>query len=212
MFSQLSSGSRAALSACLCFLLFSGCAAATPPQLTIGAAASLKNAFEALQTDFEQTHGLKLEFTFAASGLLRLQIEQGAPFDVYASANTADMQRLLSAGKIAPAQSFARNRLLLVSGQSRDCRWSSIASQHLALGNPETVPAGVYAREVLQNLGQWSALAPALIYTEHVRQVVTYLEQGAVDYGIVYQSDLQAFPELVTCQIFDETLHAPIEL
>lgn len=196
-----------------CLLTLTGCQPdSATPTLTIGAAASLKNAFEALQADFEQDHDIKLEFTFAASGLLRLQIEQGAPFDLYASANSNDMQRLLAAQKITPALDFAHNRLVLVSAQKRDCSWSTIAKQRLAIGNPETVPAGIYARESLSKLGLWTSLQSQVVYTEHVRQVVTYLQQGAVDYGIVYQSDLTAFPELFRCQVFAEDLHRPIVL
>ncbi len=196
-----------------CWLILLACSPVSDtPDLTIAAATSLKNAFEALQADFEQEHNLKLAFTFAASGLLRLQIEQGAPFDIYASANSRDMERLLGAAKIAPALDFAHNRLVLVSAQKRDCKWSHIVQQTLAIGNPETVPAGMYARESLINLGYWQSLQTSLVYTEHVRQVVTYLKQGAVDYGIVYQSDLSVFPELFRCQIFAEDLHRPIVL
>lgn len=194
----------------VCLLGLTACRA-EPAALTIAAAASLRNVFEALGPRYTQQTGQAVVFSFAASGQLLAQIRQGAPYDVFASAGADEMQQLARQHLLkGEPLIFAANRLVLTrAGRSQACDWPSVRTHKLALGNPDSVPAGRYAREVLQHLDQWPLPQPIL--TENVRQAVDYLRQGAVDYAIVYASDARVF-DLAICQTFPARLHRPIRL
>lgn len=196
----------------LCLLL-SACRQTGDSGLTIAAAASLRDAFEELGPLYTRQSGQSVKFSFAASGLLAAQIRQGAPYDVFASAGADEVKQLREQNLLrGEPEIFAANRLVLVKAQSAlGCDWPALAGHRIAIGNPKSVPAGKYAREVLSSLGQWQRLSPRLILTENVRQAVDYLRQGAVDYALVYASDAQVF-KLAVCQTFAEKLHTPIRL
>lgn len=207
---------RLCLLSCLltCCLGLWACQPRPTPELQIAAAASLRNLFEELAPRFEAQTGVKPAFSFAASGVLRLQIEQSAPFAVFASASREEVNKLQSHQHVVAQEVFARNQLQLARRSPElSCQWPAVAKGRLAIGNPQTVPAGVYARELLQSLKLWDSFHPQLILAEHVRQVVEYLRQGAVDYGLVYSSDLQVFgKQLHACPPLDPGLYRPIEL
>lgn len=174
---------------------------ATVP-LTVGIAASLIDLFQAMQRAFEaQEPAVSLRFTVASSGLLQRQIEQRAPIDVFASAGEAQMDALVRQSLLMPDSRavFAQNRLVIVqpAGQEPWIRALEDLGQprlrRLALGNPETVPAGRYAQAALESAGLYQSLAQAqkLVFAENVRQALTYVEQGNVDAGLVYATDAQ---------------------
>ena len=166
--------------------------------LTVAAASSLTNAFKEVKIAFESKAILiKVNFNFAASGALQKQIEQGAPVDVFASAANQQMhalekQNLLISNTYAP---LSRNQLVIVTFKGKPTaihQLSDLANPHLqrlAIGNPASVPAGIYAKQALGNLYLQLEREQKLVPSENVRQVLAYVEQGNADAGIVYVSD-----------------------
>jgi molybdate transport system substrate-binding protein len=169
-------------------------------EITVSAAASLKDAFGEIGNQYEERTGTKINFNFGASGALQKQIESGAPVDVFASAGIPQMDTLATQGLIAPEtrRDFARNTLVLVvpadstSGITAFVDLGGAKVTKLAVGNPKTVPVGQYAEQSLTRLGLWERLAPRLILAEDVRQALDYVARGEVDAGIVYASDVRA--------------------
>ena len=168
--------------------------------LTISAAASLKEACFELERYFEHEHpGVELYFNFASSGVLANQIIAGAPVDVFLSASEAHVRRLQRNGLLKPDAPvvFATNSLVLVQSaklKKNIVAFEQIASSdfgRVAIGNPQTVPAGSYAFEALENMGLADTLEGRLVFAEHVRQVVDYVVRGEVDAGLVYQTDYE---------------------
>ncbi|MEK8045971.1 molybdate ABC transporter substrate-binding protein [Ideonella margarita] len=184
----------AALATALTLFSITGHAA----ELTVSAAASLSNAFRDMSPAFEAAHpGTKLLFNFAASDALLSQIAKGAPVDVFASADQdtmdkAEQQRLLLAGT---RQNFASNRLVLITPLAAGLPLKQLADlqqakvQRVALGRPEGVPAGRYARGALEAAKLWPAIEPKAVYAQNVRQALDYVARGEVEAGFVYATD-----------------------
>jgi molybdate transport system substrate-binding protein len=188
-------------------------------EVTVSAAASLKDAFREISERHEARTGTKVIFNFGASGALQKQIESGAPVDLFASAGRPQMDALAKLGLIIPEtqRDFARNTLVLVAPADRTPVITSFADlgspevRRLAVGNPKTVPAGQYAEQSLTRLGLWQQLQPRLVLAEDVRQVLDYVARGEVDAGIVYASDVRAPGNRVrTMASAPEDSHDPI--
>ena len=167
-------------------------------EMVVSAAASLTNAFQAIGQAFEKTRpGVKVTFNFAASGPLLAQIQQGAPVDVFASADQETMDRAAKAGLLADGTraDFARNTLVLIvpatapAGPQRLADLGSATYRRIATGTPSSVPVGRYTVAAVQDAGLAAALAPKWIYGESVRQVLNYVARGEVDAGFVYRTD-----------------------
>ncbi|MGE0126538.1 MAG: molybdate ABC transporter substrate-binding protein [Blastocatellales bacterium] len=169
-------------------------------EITVSAAASLRDAFGEIGKRYEAATGARVNFNFGASGALQKQIESGAPVDVFASAGIPQMDALASQGLIAPEtrRDFARNTLVLAVPADQSLGLKSFADlgeaavRKLAIGNPRTVPAGQYAEQSLTRLGLWRQMEPRLVFAEDVRQVLDYVARGEVEAGIVYASDAQS--------------------
>lgn len=168
-------------------------------RILVSAAISLKNAFEEIGQIYRSRTGVTPDFNFGASGLLQRQIEAGAPVDIFASASAQQMNELQAKGLLLneSRRDFARNDLELVvpagsaSPHTSFPDLSGPAFRRLAIGNPKTVPAGLYAQQTLRNLKIWDAIQSKLILAEDVRQVLDYVSRGEVDAGIVYATDVQ---------------------
>lgn len=169
-----------------------------PRQLLVSAAISLKDAFDEIEMEFEgENRDVGVAYNFAASGALQIQIEQGAGVDVFASAGETQMDALERKGLIMPGtrRPFAENAAVLVVPRDNGPAIDSFADlvkpevKRVAIGNPTSVPAGDYARQVLESVGIWNDVQRKIVYAENVRQVLTYVEQGNVDAGIVYRTD-----------------------
>jgi molybdate transport system substrate-binding protein len=167
-------------------------------ELTVSAAASLTNAFPEIGKHFEKEHpGTKVIFNFAASGPLLQQIAQGAPVDVFASADQKTMNQAQEKGLIVPAsrKNFVSNTLVLIRPLDSKFEISALKDltrpevKRVAVGNPASVPAGRYAQEALTQAGLWEALQPKLILGESVRQALDYVSRGEVDAGFVFATD-----------------------
>lgn len=183
--------------------------------LTVYAAASLTDAFTEIGNDFEASHpGVTIVFNFGGSQNLRTQIEQGAPADVYASANVNEMDALVSQNLVeagAP-KVFLTNQLVVILPKNNPAGISTLED----LDKPglklvlaaEEVPAGRYARQVLDNLNTRfgaayndSVLANVVSNEDNIRQAVTKVQLGEADASIVYVSDAVAVPELLRIEI-----------
>ena len=166
--------------------------------LTVSAAASLTNAFQAIGQAYEKTHpGSKITFNFAASGPLLAQIQQGAPVDVFASADQETMNRAATAKLLADGTraDFAHNTLVVIVPSSAAKTPQALPDlagadfKRIATGTPATVPVGRYTMEAVQKAGLTDALQPRWIFGESVRQVLNYVARGEVDAGFVYRTD-----------------------
>lgn len=167
-------------------------------ELVVSAAASLTNAFQAIGQAFEKVRpGAKVTFNFAASGPLLAQIQQGAPIDVFASADQETMDRAAKANLLADGSraDFARNTLVLIvpaAATSVPQKLDDLAGaglQRISTGTPATVPVGRYTVASVQQAGLAAALEPKWVYGESVRQVLNYVARGEVDAGFVYRTD-----------------------
>jgi molybdate transport system substrate-binding protein len=166
--------------------------------LIVSAAASLSDAFPPIGQAFESTHpGTHVIFNFAASGTLLQQIVQGAPADVFASADETTMEQAQTQSLINPATraDFAANTLVLILPATSKLLPKSLdellgpAWNRIAIGNTASVPAGRYAKQALDMAGIGVRLENKLVPGESVRQVLTYVARGEVDAGFVYATD-----------------------
>ena len=167
-------------------------------ELTVSAAASLTNAFQELKPQFEKSSPeTALLFNFAASGPLLKQIEAGAPVDVFASADQETMNQAVAKKLIdeATRKDFTSNALVMVVPSDSALALKSPKDltnpkvEKIAIGNPDSVPAGRYARQSLTTAGVYEALQPRFIFGESVRQVLDYVGRGEVQAGFVYNTD-----------------------
>jgi len=194
--------------------------------VTLAAAISLKPALEKARPDLEKAAGEKITFTFGASGTLASQIQQGAPIDLFLSADRSTAEKLAAANAAdkASLHVFAGNELVLIfSPLSSSAPPKSLADiprlKSLAIGDPKIVPAGAYAQQLLTSLKLWDTLdkTTQLVTAENVAQVLSFVSRGDVEAGIVYASDakaaLPAPPTRATIVVAtaDPTLHRPIE-
>lgn len=193
-------------------------ASAHADELTVSAAASLSDAFREIGTAYEKENpGTQVHLNTAASGVLLQQIRNGAPVDVFASADDFTMDEAARASLIDPARRhvFARNTLVVVvpitatTAPSRLQDLTGSAVQRIAVGNPQSVPAGRYAKAALEAARLWQPLSPKLITTQNVRQALDYVGRGEVDAGFVYGSDASTFKQRVRT-VFTVPLSQPV--
>lgn len=166
-------------------------------ELTISAAASLKEALEDAGNSYmEKNPDVRIVYNFGGSGSLQQQIAQGAPVDLFISAAEDKYNLLLSKKLIDKNHSvqLLGNELVLIfpkSNKSIDTVEALLDPdiERIAIGTPQTVPAGMYARQALASAGIWDQLEGKIINTKDVRQVLSYVETANVDAGIVYKTD-----------------------
>ncbi|WP_283658025.1 molybdate ABC transporter substrate-binding protein [Paenibacillus sp. RC343] len=167
-------------------------------ELTISAAASLTDALKEIQNLYEPTHkDVKLNFNFGGSGALEKQIEQGAPSDLFLSASKKNMKSLVDQQLIESdkQKTWLTNELVTVIPADGTMNIASVTDltkegvKKVAIGIPESVPAGKYAQEALTNTKLWDVLQSRLVQAKDVRQVLQYVETGNADVGFVYKTD-----------------------
>ena len=174
--------------------LFAISAAAS--ELQVFAAISLTDALKEITAEYEQKTGTRVLFNFAASSLLARQISEGAPADVFFSADEEKMDDLQKKKLIVEEtrKSLLSNTLVIVipydsNARIEDPQQLGKSGWKIALAEPKTVPAGIYAKKYLQNVGLWSKVIDRIIPTENVRAALAVVESGNVDVGIVYKTD-----------------------
>lgn len=166
-------------------------------ELLVSAAASLTESFKEIGKSFmAKNPGVKVRFNFAATGPLLQQIAQGAPADVFASADQESMGKAEKGGFILPGSraDFAGNSLVLIAPVNLpmvtglgDLKSSRV--QKIAMGNPDSVPVGRYTKAALEKQGLWEALAPKCVMGISVKQALEYVMRGEVEAGFVYATD-----------------------
>jgi molybdate transport system substrate-binding protein len=187
--------------------------------ITVSAAISLKDALTGIVQQYQSQTGEQVKLNFGASGQLAAQITQGAPVDAFISAGKREMDQLSAAGLIDPAtrRTICGNELVLIVPADATFAPGSFADltdvrvQRIAVGQPRTVPAGLYAQEVFDHLKISAAIAPKEVYGENVRQVLDYAAAGEVDGAVVYSTDVAAAGAKVRVVArADPSLHDPI--
>ena len=198
-------------------LSIGGCHAPKNVSLTISAAASLHDALIQAEAAFNREHPeIVFRNNFDSSGILALEIEQGAPVDVFLSAASKPMDDLSAKGVIAPEtrQNLLRNSLVLIApldSQLRGFEGLEDKSVRLvALGDPASVPAGQYGKQTLTALHLFDKLNAKLVLAKDVRQVLTYVETGNADAGIVYATDAQASSKVRIVAVAQDSSHDAI--
>ncbi|MBE9184592.1 molybdate ABC transporter substrate-binding protein [Microcoleus sp. LEGE 07076] len=200
------------------FQSFSPATAQQRTSLTVSAAISLSPALTEIKTVYEGSNpNTTIIYNFGASGALERQIQQGAPVDVFFSAATKQMDALQQANLLVnqTRHNLLTNRLVLISPKSGAVltnfkQLTDAKIQKIAIGEPKSVPAGKYAQEMLTKLGLWPQLQPKLVLGNNVRQVLTFVETGNVDAGIVYTTDAKASDKVTVRLTAAENLHSPI--
>jgi molybdate transport system substrate-binding protein len=205
----------------LMFLSLAAAPAWAADALKVFAAASLKDALEEVGTAWKATSGNEITVVAAASSALAKQIGEGAPADVFISADLQWMDYIQSNNliKTETRKNLLGNTLVLVGSESSpaslDLKDSAafaklLEGQKLAVGNVEAVPAGRYAKEALSNLGLWQIAEPNLAQSENVRAALALVSRGEAIAGIVYGSDMTKEKQAKIIATFPEDSHAPI--
>ena len=187
--------------------------------LTVSAAASLTQAFQDIGDQFEnQNPGTKVKFNFGASGALMQQIANGAPVDIFASADTDTMDKAVAKGVVAAVdvKVFTTNKLVVIVPLQSKTALQQLADlkkpdiKRIAMGTPASVPAGHYAQGSLEKAGLWNEVKDKVINTTNVRQALDYVSRDEVDAGFVYASDAQLMQDKVKVAMQVTTL-TPIQ-
>lgn len=210
----------------LALLVLSAVVLALPAQartLTVFAAASTVQVLDEVRNDWNADRTPRIRVVYGSSGALARQIENGAPADIYFSANSTWVDYLVE-NKLAAAgtrQTLFRNRIVLVApaaaalptpfSLTTDTAPALGANGRLAIGDPQHVPAGLYARQALTSLGLWSQLSHRTVSTQNVRLALALVQRGEAPLGIVYYTDAIQTGEVRIVATFDGSLHAPIE-
>ena len=194
---------------------------ATAEGVLVFAAASLKTALDEIVPAFEDRTGHQVTVSYAASSVLARQIQQGAPADLFISANQDWMDQLQDMGLIAPDSriDLLGNGLVLI-GPSRKAPAQDLSADfdlmtaldggYLATALVDAVPAGVYAKAALQSLGLWDDVQEQVAQSDNVRAALALVASGAAPLGIVYRSDAQAEARVSVVAAIPGDLHPPI--
>jgi molybdenum ABC transporter molybdate-binding protein len=187
--------------------------------ITVSAAISLKETLEQIAREYHDQGGGDVKLNLGASGTLAAQIKQGAPADLFISADREQADALVNAG-LADGDSrrdIARNRLVLIvpkDSANPPTKFADLLEDrfvHVAMGEPKVVPAGLYAMQTLKSLELYEKLTPKLVMGQNVRQVLSYVVRGEADAGLVYATDAKAAGDSVKlAAVADESSHEPI--
>lgn len=194
-------------------------AAATPKktELLISAAASLKDSLDAIEKQYEKAHPtINLVFNYGSSGTLQKQIEQGAPADLFFSAGKKQMDALVKQDLVDSSKNLLQNELVMIVPSDSKMKFTTVKEltnksiKKIAIGQPESVPAGQYAKETLTARQVWDSLQKKIVFAKDVRQVLTYVETGNVEAGFVYKTDALISKKVKIAIEIIAGLHSPI--
>lgn len=197
------------------------CGDAEPGTLVVFGAASLTNVLQDLGDAFTKQTSVAVKFSFAASSTLARQIENGAPADVFFSADLDWMDYLQARKLIQPAtrHDVVGNRLVLIAASDSTIMLkiaphfplaTALGNKRLATGDPDSVPAGRYAQSALTNLGVWSEVADRITRADSVRSALAFVDRGEAPLGIVYETDAMIDKNVRIVDVFPATTHPPI--
>jgi molybdate transport system substrate-binding protein len=189
--------------------------------LTVFAAVSLSDVLREIGARFEQTAGVPVRFSFAASSALARQIENGAAADVFFSADLEWMDYLQKRNliQIASRRNVVGNQLVLVAPANSTVQLniaphfalvSALGAGRLSTGDPDSVPAGRYARAALLSLGVWNEVANRLVFADNARSALVFVARGEAPLGIVYRTDALLDKRVRIVDVFPDNSHTPI--
>jgi len=187
--------------------------------LTISAAASLKDVMTEIKPIYEdQKTNVSLTLNLASSGSLRQQIEQGAPVDLFISASPSHINMLQKKGLIIDEslRDLLKNQMVLIVPQENTASVNTFqdltkdAISTISIGEPKSVPAGKYGKEVLTSLRIYEKVEAKIVFAKNVRQIVNYVATGNVDAGIVYRTDTNASNQVKIVANAPEKSHTPV--
>jgi len=200
--------------------LITGCTSIKDQQieLIVSAAASLKDVMEELQPIYSRQNAeVVITYNFGGSGALQQQIEQGAPVDLFISAAASNMEALAEKDLLVAdsKKNLLQNKLVLIApaGNTGVTDFNSLADAQvskIALGEPASVPAGQYAKEILTNLSVWDKVEGKIVFAKDVRQVLNYVETGNVDAGVVYLTDAKSSDKVKIIAEAPPGSHTPV--
>lgn len=190
--------------------------------LTVFAAASMKNALDDANAAFTKATGVKVTASYAASSALAKQIESGAPADVFISADLKWMDFVADKKLIKPDSRYnlLGNKLVLIAG--KDSKIANVKIEQgfdiaklagdgrIAVADVKAVPAGLYAKAALENLGSWQAAEPKLAMAENVRATLAFVARGETPIGIVYETDAKVEPNVKIIATFPDGSYPPV--
>jgi len=208
----------------LCGLLLSArlfAADEANPGVTVFAAASLTNVLQDLGDAFTKDSSIPVRFSFAASSALARQIENGAPAEVFFSADVDWMDYLQARNLIQPAtrRDLVGNQLVLIAPVDSKVTLkiephfklaATLGKGRLATGDPDSVPVGRYAKEALISLGVWDSVSARLVGADSVRSALAFVDRGEAALGIVYATDSLVDKNVRVIDTFPASSHAPI--
>jgi molybdate transport system substrate-binding protein len=189
-----------------------------PVKLTVSSGAGLRNVMETVQQAYAQVvPNVKINYNFAASGVLRQQIEQGAPVDIALLASQEDMDALQSKHLLLEGtrRNLLNSEVVLIvpknsTGISSFLDLTSQNIKRIAIGEPRTVPLGKYAEEVLKYFGIRDQVQSKLVYARSALEIMSYVESGNVDAGIVHDTNAKQSNQVRMVAIAPATSHTPV--
>jgi len=186
-------------------------------EITISAAASLTEIMDELKPIYEEKYNTELTVNLASSGTLQRQIEEGAPVDVFISASGKKMDILMEKELLEKGtrEDLLKNNLVLIANKESSDKVKSLkdlskGDVKVSIGEPGSVPAGRYAKESLEYYRDYESIEAKLIFAKNVKQVLSYVESGEVNAGMVYGSDAVNLKNSVIIQKIDTESHSPI--
>jgi len=196
---------------------WSGCRASKQTTLTISVAASLQDAIAEVETAYQRENaGVVFHNNFGSSGTLAREIEQGAPVDAFLSAGVKPVDQLEAEGLLQPGSrsDLLRNSLVLIAPKGSNLEsFDQLAEKQvrlIALGDPGSVPAGQYGKQTLVSMHLYDQLKSKIVLGKDVRQVLTYVETGNADAGLVYATDAKISNQVRVVAVAPEESHSPI--
>ena len=205
-----------------CIGIITGCSSDEQEEevtITLAAAASLKNAFdnELIPAFTAKYPNIKVEATYDSSGKLQTQIEQGLAADIFFSAAMKQMNNLDGAGLIdsASINKLLENKIVLITGVNNDTGMKDfkdiLNAETIAVGDPESVPAGSYAKEAYTTLGMWDDIASRASFGTNVTEVLSWVAAGSAEAGVVYATDAASEPQVkVIAEAPEGALASPV--
>ena len=202
-------------------LIVSNLALADKAQVLVFAAASTKNALDAVIGEYNIHKKTQILPVYGSSATLAKQIELGAPADIFLSANVPWVDHLVNKGIIEATntKNILKNRLVLITNDQTRPKIDDLKStdfskllqdEKIAMGMVSSVPAGIYSKQALVHLNQWNAISQQVVQADNVRTALQYLLSKNVGFAMVYASDAKLFPELKILGMFEDFTHDPI--
>lgn len=184
--------------------------------LHVLAAASLNDVMKEIEQRYEKNHdSIDLVISYASSGKLQQQIEQGVPADLFISAGVEQMDRLEGKQLISDRVNLLENRLVLITRERQSMMTDvhdliSTQVQTVSIGYPDTVPAGHYAKQILLSYELWEPLQSKIVYASDVTQVLAHVQTGNADAGLVYRTDAAAAKQVSVVETVSSEHHDPV--